>query len=140
MLCEEVSGIGAVMERYPNLPEYVIKDMFRGDADDKLFKQLNRLAWKLEVIDVSIEDFAPEVQEKLQQRQFGKANPGNVPNDGERMEFQMKVAQETPPGENEPIIVVKAVDGYRLWEGWHRVMSLLRPGKRTRIRAWVGSK
>jgi len=85
---------------------------------------------------------------KFKAREFGGANPFQVPDDEHRMQVQSGLARSKPQGENEPIIVIKAVDGYRLWEGWHRTMSMLRlgdngrdPGDWTRVKinAWVGS-
>lgn len=141
-------GLDTLRGKYPNVPEYVLKDMYRG-SDEPFFSQLNRLTWEERVIDVNPSDFAPETLLKLKQRGFGDANPGDVPNDAERVEFQRSVAASGQQGQNEPIVVVKAVDGYRIWEGWHRAMSILRLGAndgpsegwdRVKINAWVGSR
>lgn len=134
--------------KYANLPEYVLKDMYRG-ADEKFFAQLNRLRWRLEVLEVNPADFAPETRNKLSARAYGDANPDNVPDDDRRTQFQRQLVAHVSPGENEPVVIVKGVDGYRLWEGWHRVMSMLRLGSdggppegwsKVKIRAWVGSR
>ena len=134
--------------KYSNLPEYILRDMYRG-SDEKFFSQLNRLQWRLEVIEVNPADFAPETRNKLANRAYGDINFYNIPDDERRTQFQRKLAATLPIGENEPIILVRGVDGYRLWEGWHRVMSLLRLGSndgppeewaKIKIKAWVGSR
>ena len=134
-----------VLLKYPNVPEYVIHDMWRGD-DEKFFAQMNRLDWKLKIIEVNPGDFCSETQQQLNDRKFGSENPYQVPDDEKRMLRQKELV--TPTGNNEPIIVIKRTDGYRLYEGWHRTMNALLIGKnsgtpeqwnRVKIKAWVGS-
>jgi hypothetical protein len=135
-------------QKYSNIPEYVMHDLFRG-SDDKLFTQLNRLDWKLQVINVRPTDFSFNTLKHFEEREFGDANPSGVYNDAERMQVQKKRA--SADGHNEPIIVVKRIDGYDLWEGWHRTMNVLKLGQngrrvtdfaewdKVKINAWVGS-
>jgi len=141
---------GQLVKKYANLPRYVLHDLYRG-TDMPLLQQLNNLTWKKIVIEVNPGDFDTETQAKFAQREFGAVNPGNwYVRDAERMETQKKLAAERPQGGNEPIVVVKRVDGkYKLIEGWHRTMSILQMGKNggppegwepVRINAWVGSK
>jgi hypothetical protein len=135
-------------KKYSNIPSYVFTDLYRG-SDEKFFAQLNRLTWKLQVLEVNPSDFAPETQVRFNERKFGAMNPHGVPDDEQRMQFQARLAKNTQPGHNEPVIVIKAVDGYRLWEGWHRTMNILKLGDnggppgawdRVKINAWVGSR
>lgn len=133
-----------LLQKYPNVPEYVMHDIFRG-ADDPIFAKFNRLSWKQEIIEVNPTDFSQSTQRNFKEREFGEANPYDVPNDEERVKLQRKLAVQ---GTNEPIIVVKRIDGYDLWEGWHRAMSILKLGdngvtfsewNKVKINAWVGS-
>ena len=135
--------------KYPNVPQYVFDDLYTAGTDEHLlYKGFNRLQWKLQVIEVNISDFQPDVQANIIARKFGEANPYEVPNDIERVARQKQLTASLGKGENEPIIVVKRVDGYDLYEGWHRTMALLLLGKndgapktwdKVRIKAWVGS-
>jgi len=134
-------------QKYANLPFYVLHDLFRG-ADEKFFGQLNRLDWKLQVIDVNPASFYPDTLQRFKERGFGNIIHQDVPKDAERTELQKKLVQQRPQGTNEPIIVVKRVNGYALWEGWHRTMNMLMLGDNggppegwtpVKINAWVGS-
>ena len=137
----------SLRQKYPNIPEYVFHDVYRVGMDEiPLYKAFNRLQWRLQVITVNLGDFSPDTRRRIMERQFGSSNPYQVPRDEERMATQKKLATGT--GENEPIIVVKRVDGYELHEGWHRTMNLLKVGmndgppetwNKVRIKAWVGS-
>lgn len=135
--------------RYPNVPRYVLKDIFRGE-DDPLFSQLNRLLWQKTVLDVSPADFCPLTLRNLKERSFGDVTHEKMLflRDKERTQTQRKIAAETPEGTNEPVIVVKRADGYMIIEGWHRTMSILRLGRngaeperweKVKLNAWVGS-
>jgi len=133
--------------KYPNIPEYVLHDFYRtGMGEHPLYKAFDRLNWHQQVIIVNLSDFAPDTRRRILERQFGAINPYEVHNDEERMARHKELAVST--GKNEPIIVIKRVDGYELYEGWHRTMNILQLGKngsppeqweKVKINAWVGS-
>ncbi len=136
-----------LLRKYPNVPEYVMHDFYRS-SDDQWFAKLNRLDWKLQVISVNPSDFSLDTQRNFEKRQFGAVNPDRVPRDEERMQVQKRELEGKPQGENEPVILIKRVNGYELFEGFHRTMNLLLRGKndgptetwdRVKIKAWVGS-
>ena len=140
----------SIVAKYPNVPQYVLRDIFRGD-DDPIFAKFNRLTWKKRVLEVSPKDFSPNTLDKFKSRGFGERVPDNmyVHKDKERTQAQQQIAASRPPGANEPVIIVQRVDGYDLWEGWHRTMVLLKTGDnggrpedwdRVKINAWVGSR
>lgn len=139
-----------LVAKYENIPQYVLRDIFRGD-DDPIFAKFNRLTWKKQVLEVNPSDFAPHTREKFNARAFGERLPDNlyVYRDKERTQVQQQLAATRSAGTNEPVIIVKRVDGYDLWEGWHRTMVLLKAGDngkrpeewdRVKINAWVGSR
>lgn len=137
-----------MLTKYPNIPAYVMHDMFVGQ-DEKFFPLFNKLTWKLQVIEVNPTHFSDATREKFVLRDFGVKNPFQVPNDEERMQVQRKLASDDVPGRNEPVILVQRIDGYEIWEGWHRTMSILQRGNNglapsdwdpVRIKAWVGIK
>lgn len=137
-----------LLRKYPNVPRYILHDMYRG-RDEDWFHGFNRLTWKKHVIEVNINDFSPNTQKKFLNRKFGEVNPQKVYNDKQRMHVQHEITKSIIPGHNEPVILVKRVDGYELWEGFHRAMSLLKLGEnghdsilwnRVKINAWVGQK
>lgn len=139
----------SIVAKYTNVPQYVLRDIFRGD-DDPIFAKFNRLKWKKQVLDVNPGDFCQNTLGKFKVRGFGERVPDNmyVHNDKERTVAQQKIAAARPAGSNEPVIIVQRVDGYDLWEGWHRTMVLLKTGDngdqpekwdRVKINAWVGS-
>jgi hypothetical protein len=125
LLVEEAVPVQTILSRYPNVPEYVVRDMHRGE-DMHTFALFDRLRWELETLHVNPSDFAPATQEQLAARGFGDLNPGNVPHDQERVAYQRQRAE---PGTNEPIIVVKAVDGFRL--------SVARKGVQVQLLPWA---
>jgi len=139
----------SIVKKYPNVPQYVLRDIFRGD-DDPVFAKFNRLTWRKKVLEVNPKDFSPNTLEKFKARGFGERVPDNmyVHNDKERTAVQQKVASSRSAGSNEPVIIIDRVDGYDLWEGWHRTMVLLKTGDNgerpeewdaVKINAWVGS-
>ena len=143
-------------KRYPNVPEYVIKD-FLSDKDFSRMDDYEKMRgintvpgyikkpYKLQIINVNPEDFDETTIQAFIDREFGEENTYLVPDDEARMEYQKKIAKGD--GKNEPIVVYRMKDGkYRLLEGWHRTMSLLKLGDngedfknwdRVKIRAFV---
>lgn len=145
-----------IKKTYPNVPEYVIKDFLSGKDYSNMseYEKLRDIAmmpgyvtkpYKLQILYVNPEDFDENTIQAFIDRKFGEENTYLVPNDEKRMQYQKKFAKGD--GKNEPIIVYKMKDGkYRLLEGWHRTMSLLKLGDngedfknwdRVRVRAFV---
>lgn len=155
---------------FANTPEYVFDDfivsdkgffqkelekILRNDPDadeDDVAYQFNdwvEIKWKLKVLTLNASDFTKENQKTMMQRKFGNANPGNVPDDEERTEFQRKLAKKLKPGTNEPVIMLNKGKEFRLLEGWHRTMAILSLGdngekdptnwNKIKIKAWIGT-
>jgi hypothetical protein len=150
-------------DKYPNLPEYVAKDIYKNfvhgkspDASkslntmtgaDEWVKELDGLSWKKSVLKLNFKDLSLDTQRRMLERKFGDVNPYKVPNDEERMETQAKIVKGD--GKNEPIVLALKPDGYDLIEGWHRTMNLLKLGANENedpeewdpvlINAWVGT-
>jgi hypothetical protein len=60
-------------------------------------------------------------------RDFGNVNSFDVSKDEERMDTQMSMRRSD--GNNEPVILLRNSNGtYKLNEGWHRTMSILKMG------------
>jgi len=121
------------------------------DEDDVAFEFEDwiNVKWKLKVLEVNPNDFTKENQKTMMKRKFGNANPGNVPDDEKRTEYQRKLAKKLKPGTNEPVIMLNKGNEYRLLEGWHRTMAILSLGNngntdpsqwnKIKIKAWVGT-
>jgi len=121
------------------------------DEDDVTFEFEDwiNVKWKLKVLEVNPNDFTKENQKTMMKRKFGNANPGNVPDDEKRTEYQRKLAKKLKPGTNEPVIMLNKGNEYRLLEGWHRTMAILSLGNngntdpsqwnKIKIKAWVGT-
>ena len=113
------------------------------------FEDWVNVKWKLKVLEVNPNDFTKENQKTMMKRKFGNANPGNVPDDEKRTEYQRKLAKKLKPGTNEPVIMLNKGNEYRLLEGWHRTMAILSLGNngsddpsqwnKIKIKAWVGT-
>ena len=130
--------------------EKILRNIPDADEDDVAY-QFNdwvEIKWKLKVLTLNASDFTKENQKTMMQRKFGNANPGNVPDDEERTEFQRKLAKKLKPGTNEPVIMLNKGKEFRLLEGWHRTMAILSLGdngdkdptkwNKIKIKAWVG--
>ena len=134
---------------FPTTPNYVLNDFFRNVVMDKeSLKTINTTYygdpvaflhrssywnnylnsdWKLEVIEVNPNDFDNETVEAFFERGFGDVNSFDVPGDEERMKTQMSMRRSD--GNNEPVILLRNPNGkYKLNEGWHRTMSILKMG------------
>jgi len=154
---------------FSDVPDYIVNDfimskngffqkelnkILRNDPDadeDDIAYQFNdwvELSWKLKVLTLNCSDFTKENQKTMMQRKFGNANPGDVPDDEERTEFQRKLAKKLKPGTNEPVIMLNKGKEFRLLEGWHRTMAILSLGNngkadptkwnKIKIKAYVG--
>jgi hypothetical protein len=75
---------------------------------------------------MNYDDFSLTTRKGFIDRKFGLSNTYMVPDDEERMEYQMK--NQTGDGDNLPVVLVSSKDGYELIEGWHRVMAILKLG------------
>ena len=131
--------------------EKILRNDPDADEDDIAyqFSDWVNLTWKLKVLTLNASDFTKENQKTMKQRKFGNANPGNVPDDEERTEFQRKLAKKLKPGTNEPVIMLNKGKEFRLLEGWHRTMAILSLGNngekdptnwnKIKIKAWIGT-
>jgi len=145
-----------IRREFPNTPEYILQDYFRnvilmkapfnrpaikvinntyhgdpipyikGDGSGFWYNYLKG-PWKLQVLEVNPMSFVEKTIKAFEQRDFGKVNAYEVPDDEERMDTQMNMRRDD--GKNEPVILLQNPDGkYELMEGWHRTMSILQMG------------
>ena len=145
-----------IRREFPNTPEYILQDYFRnvilmkapfnrpaikvinntyhgdpipyikGDGSGFWYNYLKG-PWKLQVLEVNPMSFVEKTIRAFEQRDFGKVNAYEVPDDEERMDTQMNMRRDD--GKNEPVILLQNPDGkYELMEGWHRTMSILQMG------------
>lgn len=133
-------------KHFKDTPEYVLREIFDNVITDEILSKIkltyygdpipalgnyyiNLLngPWRLTVLKVNPVNFDNTTIDSFIQRDFGYDNTYQVPNDLERTEYQDKIS--TSDGKNEPIIVTLQPGGkFRLIEGWHRTMSILRLG------------
>jgi hypothetical protein len=143
---------------FENAPDYVFKELFYAhdgffkttfmemveDEDDEhdidnMFLEWSDLKWHNKIIDVSIGDFTPQVQELIKERDFGSVNLEAVPDDDKRTLVQRELAAKRTGGHNEPVILLETSSGYDLLEGWHRTMSILKHEPTgAKLNAWIG--
>ena len=145
---------------FPNTPEYILQDYFRnvilmnapfsvpplkvilntyngdpipyikGDGNGWWYNYLKG-PWKLQVLNVNPMDFCDKTIRSFEKRDFGKIDAFNVPHDKERMDTQMNMRRDD--GMNEPVMILINPDGkYELMEGWHRTMSILKMGDKSK--------
>lgn len=74
-------------------------------------------------INVSPMDFDEETLQAFMNRRFGFDPSKKIRNDAERMNKQLSLLASKES--NEPVIIVKQGNKYKLLEGWHRVMNYL---------------
>jgi hypothetical protein len=139
-------------QQLPDWPDYVINDLFFSklntsqDLQDKKehvnnMKQMWKgIKWKFEKLHLNFDSFSKETQDTMKQRQMGKANPNQVPDDEKRHQTQSNLIKKRGISK-QPIILIKNTNtnGYELIEGWHRTMQYLNhfPEGYT-CPAWVG--
>ena len=144
--------ISAIELKYPKTPLYVIKEFVSGQimGNPEMVKKIEntyygdvipalrgfsdwflRGPWILDVFNLGFEDFDRTTQQAFLDRNFGDVNAYLVPMDLDRTQYQRSVAKGD--GENEPIILIKEKNGYVVFEGWHRTMSILRLGENGEI-------
>lgn len=122
-------------KKYPNVPEYVLKQIYNGVSKDKvsqqgsfdsILKDYNSRDWKLEQVDLSWSKLNRITRNNILRRKFGIENPDKVPDDADRLERQIESLAGT--GENEPVVFLETEGGLELVEGYHRTMALLLKG------------
>lgn len=153
---------------FSETPEYVFNELYftdkgffkdefakmiETDEDDEdiefTFEEWINLKWKRRVIEVNINDFTTNTQERMKLRGMGSVSLRDVPSDEERNTVQRKIAANTKQGKNEPVILIKGKNGYDLLEGWHRTMAILNLGSdgtseyenwgKVKLNAWIGT-
>lgn len=111
-------------ENDPSKPTYKsLGDMFK---DNSVSSIANRNNWKLELVELHPLQFTQDTINAFLNHQFG-SSPSlskGVKNHDERMQVQSALAGERGE-ENEPIIMVREGDKYKMQEGWHRLYSYL---------------
>lgn len=101
-----------------------IKDIF-GDKSVSSISGNNK--WELKVIEIHPLMFTNDTIQAFLSHNFGSSPDLNnrVKNHSERMKTQSDLALTRTNGSNEPIILVKDNNKYRMQEGWHRLYSYL---------------
>ena len=132
--------LNRILKKDPNADEEDIAFEFEDWVDIK---------WKVRVLEVNPSDFTKKNLQTMIKRKFGDSNPGKVPDDEERTEYQRKLAKKLKPGTNEPVIVLANGSELKLVEGWHRTMAILGLGNNgesdpkkwdnIKLKAWVGT-
>jgi len=150
---------------FKDTPEYVFKQLYyphNGFIKNEFIRLINNdeideiedefsyfidLKWKKTVVDVNINDFNEHSRELMIKRGMGEILY-DVPKDEMRTKLQREIAIRNY-GKNEPVIMTEMEDGYQLYEGWHRAMSILSLGsdgtknyenwKKVKLNAWIGS-
>jgi hypothetical protein len=119
-------------EKLPNVPEYVLNDLFYKNLKDvnqteliDIINDYTNYQWTLvDDFPVTYDIFNQDTRKRLAARSGGKENPYQVPNDAQRHNTQQKlIATKGIP--SEPLILLKDGDKYELLEGWHRTIQLL---------------
>jgi len=109
----------------PRKPTYSsLSDMFKDGAVSSIADKNN---WKLQVVEVHPLNFTQDTIDSFLSHQFG-SSPSlskGVKNHDERMKMQTALAGERGEGSNEPIIMIRDGDKFKMQEGWHRLYSYL---------------
>ena len=117
--------ITAPVEINPNKATYgSLKDMFKDSSVSSIADKNN---WQLEIVDVHPLNFTQDTITSFLNHQFG-SSPSlskGVKNHDERMQTQSNLAGKRGQGKNEPIIMIREGDKFRMQEGWHRLYSYL---------------
>jgi hypothetical protein len=101
-------------ESLPNMPNYVIMDLFAKknekpyDKEEMLniVKQFGKYKWVLKKnFPMSLDIFTDETIKYIKEREGGSKNPMSVPNDVKRHQFQKEKIKSSMP--TEPIILLK---------------------------------
>lgn len=134
---------------HPNVPAYVLKQTYTNHMSpgmnrsisknspnlnsmpSQLMQKKNAISgvnWnkKPQIVVISPLSFNDETLNIFRVWKFGmKPNDNLVRNDTNRFNIQGQMAAKIPEGENEPIIMVRDGNKFKLIEGFHRVMSYL---------------
>lgn len=121
-------------KQYPNVPEYVLKQVYSGGKDnlaksdtyEQMLKTYNKMKWSLDRVDLHWKNLNGITKNNIRRRKFGIENPDDVPDDAARLERQ--VESLSGDGKNEPVVFIKTDGGLELEEGFHRTMALLLKG------------
>jgi hypothetical protein len=137
---------------FPDWPDYVIRDWLYPSVKDLSQSEIEGFAtdiaeeypvhsWKLQTLDLRLESFTQETQQRILSREGGASNPMKVPRDSERHAVQAQKIKHTGAVSSEPIIVIQraGVKGLELVEGWHRTIQNLKAfPDGYHGRAWIG--
>lgn len=112
-------------ESDPRKPTYnSLSDMYKDNSVSSISNNNN---WQLQVVEVHPLNFTKDTIDAFLSHQFG-SSPSlskGVKNHDERMKTQSSLAGERGEGNNEPIIMIRDGDKFRMQEGWHRLYSYL---------------
>lgn len=88
---------------------------------------LSNIQWpkKPSAVQITPLVFDSQTLNMMIQRRFGFKEAPSIRDDANRMNTQRNLLPQVPTGDNEPIIMVKNGDKYKLLEGWHRTMTYL---------------
>ncbi len=124
-------------QQFPTWPDYVVRDFavkntknFATADEHKEWiagakQEFDNHTWQFhKELPLSLDRFDAQTQRRIADRQGGKANPYNVPNDAERHELQKQMIQQRGVSP-EPVILRSTPGGYNAIEGWHRTMQHL---------------
>jgi len=138
-------------QELPGWPDYVITDMIYTKIDNvsdfngkmELIQELRDQikSWNLhQNVKLTFDMLDGDTQRMMKERKFGSLQHKDIPNDLERSEAAEKVIKTKQLQNMPPVIMVKRMDGYDLWEGWHRTMAAFRLSPDGIIvNAWIGS-
>ncbi len=117
-----------------------IKDPGTNLTPEQMKNVLLKGIWKQKILNVNPADFSEQSRNRMVKRNFG-INPDEDPT-----RIQRQQAKAKGDGSNEPVIIIQTSNGFTLWEGFHRTMSILALGKngqdtlkwdKVKLRAWV---
>lgn len=119
----DFNDLGATVDYIPQAETPRISP---GDLMNKDFLRGVQWAKKPQMVELSPLDFDENTLNLFLQWKFGFSPKDNmVRNDTERFEIQRKKLMDKINQDNEPIVLVKEGNKYRLLEGYHRTMTYL---------------
>jgi|TARA_B100001105_G_scaffold47617_1_gene35657 hypothetical protein len=140
-------------QTFPSWPDYVVTDWIYKGLNEPPNNQNNQkavdwitatkqrygqLQFQLETLEITLDIFDPESQQRIKERQGGASNPQNIPNDAARHAQQQQMLAKDGISK-EPIIVAQTPQGYELLEGMHRTIQNLKMFPEGYVGpAWVG--
>ena len=97
--------------------ETILKMIAReGMSPDTQWKLVPNFEFKMEMLH-------PDTQRRIRERDGGRVNPYQVPNDAARHATQAQLAQKEGGVRKEPVIGKMTPQGFELIEGWHRTIQ-----------------